>query len=142
MKRILTIILFILSMSYLNANSDINDIKILIKQNGEYIKQNAKYIQQNAEYIKQNAKLIQQNGTKISILESNAQRDKEQMSFIQNLIFIILAGVFGLPIYFNNKQKEEDRIVRDKVRDIITALKELAQDDPKIRRSLDVAGLL
>jgi len=131
-KLFLLVVLFCVALS---ANNDMNDIKILIKQNAEFIKQNAEYIKQNAEYIKQN-------GTKITILQENVKNTKEQFAFMQNLIFMILAGVFGLPIYFNNKQREEERIIRDKVKDIIVALKELAQDDPKIKRSLEVSGIL
>ena len=130
MKKIVIIMIILGNLGSLFGGTEVEllkDIKILIEQNGKKIEQNGKKIELNSR--------------KIDILEANNVYFKEKFNFLQNLIFIILAGVFGIPMYFDNKRQKEDLATKDKVKDIITALKELAQDDPKIRRSLDVAGI-
>ena len=125
-------IIFILVISITAIFASTVDIKldkmiILIEQNGKKIEQNGKKIEQNGKKIEQNSKKIEQVDTKIN------QVDK-RLDFMQNIFYIILAGVFGVPLYMNREN--------NKTRDIIVALRELAQDDPKVKRSLKVAGIL
>ncbi len=137
----LIIILFIIlfGFSSLSANTNtlamFEELKVLIKQNGEKIEQNGKRIEQNGEKIEQNGKRIEQNS---ATLEQIGKR----LDFMQNLIYVILGAVIGLPLYLDARRERHNRDVQDKVKDIIVALRELAQDDPKVSRSLKVAGII
>ena len=134
MSNKLTIIVYIIffSMSSLSANADTNsmlkELKTLIEQNGEKIEQNGEKIEQNGKKIEQNSIIIEQIG--------------KRLDFMQNLIYIILAAVIGLPLYLDAKREKHNRDMNDKVKAIIVALRELAQDDPKVSRSLKVAGII
>ena len=117
--------LFIITIffSYANANTQeelLVSIKLLIEQNGEQIKQNSAYI-----------KTMQ-----------------SQISFMQTLLTIILGGVIVSPLVIMYFQRKDDEYAKKEIknsievtRNIVTALKELSEDDPKIQRSLRVAGI-
>ncbi len=85
--------------------------------------------------IEQNAIKIEQNAIKLD------QFDK-RFDFMQNLIYIILVSAIGITIYLDRKKEKYSRASEDKIKEIIFALKKLAQDDPKISKSLKVAGVI
>ena len=61
-----------------------------------------------------------------------------------NILYILMGLVFASPfiaIYLRDKREKDYLETKEKVREIITVFKELAQDDPKIQRSIDIAGL-
>jgi hypothetical protein len=124
-KLIIIICLIFFSFNSLSANTDtqamFKELKILIEQNGKKIEQNGKKIEQNFIMIEQLSK---------------------RLDFMQNLIYIILGAVLGIPLYLDARRERHNRDVQDKVKDIIVALRELAQDDPKVSRSLKVAGII
>ena len=138
MKKILLI--FILISSVVCANDQtklLQEIKILIEQN-------TKMIEQNGKKIEQNGKKIEQNGKKIEQLDSRLDNVEQRLDFMQNIIYIVLAAVLGAPFYFESKRAREDKNyykTDEKIKAIITALRELSQDDPKVKRSLDIVGL-
>ena len=126
--KLFIIICLLFSFSFANENTELlRELKNLVEQNGKKIEQNGIKIEQNAEKIDQNAKKIEQVDAKIDYMD-------KRLDFMQNIFYIILAGVFGVPLYMNREN--------NRTRDIIVALRELAQDDPKVQRSLKVAGLI
>jgi len=126
--KLFIIICLLFSFSFANENTELlRELKNLVEQNGKKIEQNGIKIEQNAEKIDQNAKKIEQVDAKIDYMD-------KRFDFMQNIFYIILAGVFGVPLYMNREN--------NRTRDIIVALRELAQDDPKVQRSLKVAGLI
>ena len=134
MKKLLILFgMVLLLSSNIMANTSeelLKDIKILIEQNGKK--------------IEQNGRKIEQNGKIIAILDSKVVNIEHRLDFMQNIIYIILAAILGVPMYFEAKRTREDRAIYksdEKIRAIITALRELSQDDPKIKRSLDIVGL-
>jgi hypothetical protein len=138
MKYII-ITFFLCSTLSLQANDRLlEEIKVLIEQNKIAIEQNGEKIEQNGKKIEQTSQLIEQN--RLHIVQVN-----KQLEFMQNLIYIILGAVFGLPLYLDAKRQREEKEERkaySKLKDVIFALRELAQDDPKVERSLKVAGIL
>jgi hypothetical protein len=123
--KLIIICLIFFSFNSLLANENtqtmFKELKILIEQNGKKIEQNGKKIEQNFIMIEQLSK---------------------RLDFMQNLIYIILGAVLGIPLYLDARRERHNRDVQDKVKDIIVALRELAQDDPKVSRSLKVAGII
>ena len=134
MKKIL-IMLFLLiqAVGFASTVEDsilLKEIKVLIQQNGEKIEQNGKKIEQNSK--------------KIDLVDSRINNVEKRLDFMQNIIYIILAAVFGLPLYLDARKSREEQMIaktKEDLSGIMVVLRELAQDDPKVRRSLDVAGL-
>ena len=119
--KLFIIICLLFSFSFANENMELlRELKNLVEQNGKKIEQNGIKIEQNAEKIEQ--------------VDAKIDYMDKRLDFMQNIFYIILAGVFGIPLYMNREN--------NKTRDIIVALRELAQDDPKVQRSLKVAGLI
>ncbi|MEA2049985.1 MAG: hypothetical protein U9O56_04570 [Campylobacterota bacterium] len=126
MKKIFLIVVFISSIT--NANDiSLLDIKTLIVQNG---------------------KAIEQNGKKIELMEMKLELTKKEIDkrfdFLQNIVYLVLAAVFGVPLYLDSRRSKNDEELakaKDKIKEITLVLKELAQDDPKIKRSIDMVGL-
>ena len=134
MKKIL-LMLFVLiqTVGFASTVEDsilLKEIKVLIQQNGEKIEQNGKKIEQNSK--------------KIDLVDSRINNVEKRLDFMQNIIYIILAAVFGLPLYLDARKSREEQMIaktKEDLSGIMVVLRELAQDDPKVRRSLDVAGL-
>ena len=103
-------------------------------ENSELLRELKNLVEQNGKKIEQNARKIEQVDAKINLVDKRIEQVNERLDFMHNIFYIILAGVFGVPLYMNRENNRS--------RDIIVALRELAQDDPKVQRSLRVAGLI
>ena len=136
MLKIVLLVSVLFSFSFANVQEELlRDIKILIEQNG-------KKIEQNGKRIEQNGKRIEQNSADIKTMQA-------QVSYTQTLLSIVLAGVIAAPFFTIYLQRKDDKYIEkeirqnsEKVSKLVTALKELSEDDPKIQRSLRVAGLI
>ncbi len=135
MIKTLLVITIFFSPIYASSQEELlQGIKKLIEQNGEKIEQNGKKIEQNG-------KKIEQNSADIKTMQS-------QVSFIQTLLSIVLAGVIASPFFVIYLQRSDDKYTEketrknsEAIKNLLTALKELSEDDPKIQRSLRVAGI-
>ncbi|MEA1955651.1 MAG: hypothetical protein U9N02_04055 [Campylobacterota bacterium] len=142
MKFIIYICL-LFNLSFANENSELlRELKILIEQNGKKIEQNGQKIEQNGQKIEQNGQKIEQNSADIKTMQS-------QVSFIQTLLSIVLGGVIASPFFVIYLQRQNDKYAQKEIKQnseittkLLVALKELSEDDPKIQRSLRVAGLI
>ena len=77
-------------------------------------------------------------------MDKRFEQVDKRFDTVFNILYILMGLVFASPfiaIYLRDKKEAEDRKIFDQVRGLMVALRELAQDDPKVRRSLDVAGL-
>ena len=125
----------------LNCFALSEDSKVILTQMDKRFEQINKKIDLMNEKIDQNTKLIRQNGGHVIRIDATVAQIEKHYDFLQNLVFVILAGVFGVPMYYEGKRSREDSKTKDSVKDILVALREQAQDDPKVKRSLDVAGI-
>ncbi|MBL0707760.1 MAG: hypothetical protein JJW00_01785 [Sulfurimonas sp.] len=90
----------------------------------------------NNELLKEIKVLIEQNALKIETMS-------KRFDSTQNLIvYIIIATIIGLALYIGKRKPIEDKEAQIKIKEIIFALRELAENDPKIHKSLKIAGLL
>jgi len=129
MYKIVLIITVLFTFSFGNVQDELlKDIKVLIEQNGKKIEQNGKKIDQNSADIK---------------------TMQAQVSYAQTLLSIVLGGVIAIPFFTIYLQRKDDKFLEketrensEKVSKLLTALKELSEDDPKIQRSLRVAGIV
>lgn len=133
MRKIVMILFF--TYNILSANTTtLSDIKVLIEQNGKKIEQNGKKI----ELMELNLELTKKE------LDRRFSQVDERLDFMQNIMYLIIAAVLGVPLYLDsrrNRNDEELSKAKDKIKEITLVLKELAQDDPKIKRFIDIVGL-
>ena len=142
MFKILLTITIALSFIHANISEELlKDIKLLIEQNGQKIEQNGQKIEQNAQLIKQNGQKIEQNSSDIKTIQS-------QISFIQVLLSIVLGGVIAAPFFVIYLQRKDDKYLEKETRKnsniiqgLLTTLRVLSENDPKIQSSLKIAGL-
>jgi hypothetical protein len=135
MFKILLTITIALSFIHANISEELlKDIKLLIEQNGQKI-------EQNAQLIKQNGQKIEQNSSDIKTIQS-------QISFIQVLLSIVLGGVIAAPFFVIYLQRKDDKYLEKETRKnsniiqgLLTTLRVLSENDPKIQSSLKIAGL-
>ena len=128
MKKILLILLFITSL----VKAD-NSEQILAEIKQLRIDMNKRFEQVDKRFESM------QSG-----MDKRFEQVDKRLDFMQNILFALMGLIFASPfiaIYLRDKREEKDRILLDQVRGLMVALRELAQDDPKVRRSLDVAGL-
>jgi len=133
MGRILLILFF--TYNFISANTTtLSDIKVLIEQNGKKIEQNGKKI----ELMELNLELTKKE------LDRRFSQVDSRLDFMQNIMYLIIATVLGVPLYIDSRRNGHDEELsktKDKIKEITLVLKELAQDDPKIKRSIDLVGL-
>ena len=136
------ILCFFITFSFASQDQLLQEIKNLIEQNGKKIEQNGKQIEQNGKKIEQNGKKIEQNSTDIKIMQS-------QVSYTQTLLSNLIGGVITILFFTIYLQRKGDKYLEQETRQnsisvnkLLMALKELSEDDPKIQRSLRVAGIL
>ncbi|MBL0708322.1 MAG: hypothetical protein JJW00_04675 [Sulfurimonas sp.] len=150
MKRIIFLIVMAYSLTFANTQEDLlEEIKILVEQNGQKIEQNGQKIEQNGMKIEQNGQKIEQNGQKIANNSADIKTMQKQVSYVQTLLSIVIAGVISIPFFTIYLQRRDDKHVEretkensDKISKLLMALKELSEDDPKVKRSLRVAGIV
>ena len=135
MKKILLILLILSSL----VNAD-NSEQILVEIKQLRIDMNKRFEQVD--------KRFEQVDKRFELMQSNMDKRFDQVDkrfdTVFNILYILMGLVFASPfiaIYLKDRRDEKDRILIDQIRGVVVALRELAQDDPKVRRSLDVAGL-
>jgi beta-lactamase regulating signal transducer with metallopeptidase domain len=136
MLKVLLLSISLFSFTFATVQEDLlQDIKLLIEQNGKKIEQNGKKIEQNGKRIEQNA--------------ANIKTMQAQVSYVQTLLSIVLGGVIAIPFFTIYLQRKDDKYIEKETRQnsemvskLFIALKELSEDDPKIQRSLRVAGII
>ena len=135
MKKVLLILLFLTSL----VKAD-NSEQILAE-----IKQLRIDMDKRFEQVDKRFELMQSNIDKrFEQVDKRFEQVDKRFDTVFNILYILMGLVFASPfiaIYLRDKKEAEDRKIFDQVRGLMVALRELAQDDPKVRRSLDVAGL-
>ena len=72
------------------------------------------------------------------------QMDK-RIDFLQSILYIVLGASIGAPFvaeYLARRKDKEFQEEHERVTKIIFALKDIAKDNPKIKESLQTAGIL
>lgn len=119
MKKLLLTILFIFTTN-LFANENLatkDDIKIILEQMDKRFEQ----------------------------IDRRFEQTDKRIDFMQNILYLVLGASIGSPFvaeYLSRRKDKEFQEEHDRVSKIIFALKNIAKDDPKIKESLQVAGIL
>ena len=136
MKYLLFIFLFSIFSFGEPATKD--DIKLLI----ELIKNNQEQMNKRFEQVD---KRFEQVDKRFEQMDKRFEQVDKRFDFIQSLIYMLMGLVFASPfiaIYLKSKEDSKIREVIDSVKNIISTLRELAQDDDKIRKALKSSNLI
>jgi hypothetical protein len=73
-------------------------------------------------------------------VDKHFEQVEKRLDFLQNLVLAIIAVVIATP-FIARKMDERDSAKIEKIERLVIVLRELAQDDPKIDKSMKIAGL-
>ena len=137
---------FFIVFSSINCFATTDDTKIILKQIDKRFEQ----VDKQFELMKHNIdkrfeqvdKRFEQVNKQFELMKHNIDKRFEYMN---NILYGIMLMIFSSPfiaLYLRDKREAEDRKNFDAIKGIIFTLRELAQDDEKIARSLRAASLL
>jgi len=89
--------------------------------------------------------ILQQIDKRFNQIDKRFEQANKQFDITLKILYILMGLVFASPfiaIYLKNKQDAEYRQNIETIKGILFALRELAQDNDKIARSLKAAGLM
>ena len=127
MKAVFAFLAFLFFASNLFANNEPatkDDIKLLIGQMDKRFEQMDKRFEQ---------------------IDKRFEQVDKRLDFMQSLIYALMGLVFASPfiaIYLRDKKEAEDRKITDNMKGVLFVLREMAQNDEKLSKSLKAAGLL
>lgn len=127
MKAVFAFLAFLFFASNVFANNEPatkDDIKLLIGQMDKRFEQMDKRFEQ---------------------IDKRFEQVDKRLDFMQSLIYALMGLVFALPfiaIYLRDKKEAEDRKITDNMKGVLFVLREMAQNDEKLSKSLKAAGLL
>ena len=127
MKAVFAFLAFLFFASNVFANNEPatkDDIKLLIGQMDKRFEQMDKRFEQ---------------------IDKRFEQVDKRLDFMQSLIYALMGLVFASPfiaIYLRDKKEAEDRKITDNRKGVLFVLREMAQNDEKLSKSLKAAGLL
>ena len=89
--------------------------------------------------------ILKQMDKRFEQIDKRFEQVDKRFETVFTVLYILMGLVFASPfiaIYLRDKKEQDYLKTKEQVKELVTAFKELAQDDPKIRRSLNVAGIL
>ena len=137
MKKIVIMLLFTF-LSLFAKGSDVatkDDIKMLIHTMDKRFEQ----VDKRFEQIDKRLELMQRE------MNRRFEQVDKRLDFMQNILYALMGLIFASPfvaIYLKDKKEEELNKKYELLKDVVFALKELAQNDEKVAKALKVAGLL
>ncbi len=134
MKAVFAFLAFLFFASNVFANNEPatkDDIKLLIGQMDKRFEQMDKRFEQMDKRFEQ--------------IDKRFEQVDKRLDFMQSLIYALMGLVFASPfiaIYLRDKKEAEDRKITDNMKGVLFVLREMAQNDEKLSKSLKAAGLL
>ena len=95
--------------------------------------------------IGQMDKRFEQMDKRFEQIDKRFEQVDKRLDFMQSLIYALMGLVFASPfiaIYLRDKKEAEDRKITDNMKGVLFVLREMAQNDEKLSKSLKAAGLL
>ena len=90
-------------------------------------------------------KRFEQMDKRFEQIDKRFEQVDKRLDFMQSLIYALMGLVFASPfiaIYLRDKKEAEDRKITDNMKGVLFVLREMAQNDEKLSKSLKAAGLL
>jgi chaperonin cofactor prefoldin len=95
--------------------------------------------------IEQMDKRFEQVDKRFEQIDRRFEQTDKRIDFMQNILYLVLGASIGSPFvaeYLSRRKDKEFQEEHERVSKIIFALKNIAKDDPKIKESLQIAGIL
>jgi len=89
--------------------------------------------------------IIEQMDKRFEQVDKRFEQIDKRIEFLQSVLYIILGASIGSPFvaeYFARRKDKEFQEEHERVTKIIFALRDIAKDNPKIKESLQTAGIL
>jgi predicted PurR-regulated permease PerM len=153
-KKIFFIFLFSLS---LQANSEIALILKEIKNLREDMNNRFEQVDKRLDMMQHNMdkrfdmmqhnmdKRFEQVDKRLEQVDKRFEQVDKHIKTVFNILYILMGLIFASPfiaIYLRDKKEAEDRQSSETIKSILFALRELAQNDEKVAKSLKMASLL
>jgi tetrahydromethanopterin S-methyltransferase subunit G len=146
--KIIFISLFLI-LNSLNCFAISEDTKVILGQMDkrfEQINKRFEQIDKRFEQIDKRLDLMQHNMDKrFDQVDKRFEETNRRFETVFNILYILMGLIFASPfiaIYLRDKKDLEDKKNFDIVKGMLYTLRELAQDDEKIAKSLRAASLL
>lgn len=103
-------------------------------------------ILQEIKSIKEDIKILREDMNKrFEQVDKRFEQVDKRLDFMQNLLYALMGLIFAFPfvvIYLRDKKEAEEKKIFDSVKGMLFVLREMAQNDEKLSKSLKAAGLL
>ena len=143
MKKIFILIFILQSIIFANDTdkilNEIKQLRIDMNKRFEQVDKRFEMMQHNMD------KRFDQVDKRLEQVDKRFEQVDKRFETIFNILYILMGLVFASPfiaIYLRDKKDAEDKKNFDTVKGILYTLRELAQDDEKVARSLRAASLL
>jgi len=143
MKNILLIVLL---FSFLSTHSYAMDNSEMILQEIKQLRIDMnKRFEEVDKRFEQVDKRLEQVDKRFEQVDKRFEQIDKRFDFMQNILYILMGLVFGSPfiaIYLRDKKEFEEKKNFENLKGILFVLREMAQDNEKIAKSLKAASLL
>jgi len=143
MKKLLIIFLLIQCTIFANSTDDIlreiKQLRIDMNKRFEQVDKRLDMMQHNMD------KRFEQVDKRFEQVDKRFEQVDKRFDTVFNILYILMGLIFASPfiaLHLRDKKEAEDRKVFDTIKGILFALRELAQTDEKMARSLKTASLL
>jgi len=135
MKKLLLVLILLTNFIYASNDTTIilNEIKQLREDMNKKFEQVDKRFEQVDKRFEQVDKRFEQ-------VDKHFEQVEKRLDFLQNLVLAIVAVVIATP-FITRKMDERDSRKLENIDKFLVVLRELAQDDPRIDKSMKIAGL-
>jgi tetrahydromethanopterin S-methyltransferase subunit G len=130
--------------SSINCFAISEDTQIILEQMNKRFEQIDKRFEQVNKRFEQVDKRFEQVDKRFEQIDKRFKQVDKRFETVFNILYILMGLVFASPfiaIYLRDKKEQDYLETKEKVKDLVTVLKELAQDDPRIKKSLSIVGL-
>ena len=139
-------VIFIMLLSIFAVNSyAVDNSEMILKEIKQLrIDMNKKFEQVDKRF-EQIDKRFEQVDKKFEQVDKRFEQVNKRFDFIQNILYMLMGLIFASPfiaIYLRDKREAEDKKNFENLKGIVFVLREMAQDNEKIERSLKAASLL
>jgi septal ring factor EnvC (AmiA/AmiB activator) len=118
----------------------------IILQEIKSIKEDIKDIKIDIKVLREDMnKRFEQVDKRFEQVDKRFEQVDKRLDFMQNILYVLMGLIFASPfiaIYLRDKKEAEERKLFDSLKGVIIVLREMADDNEKIKKSLKATGLL
>ena len=123
--------------AFLFCGTRSNSLKVIIWEGDGFTLMDKRFEQMDKRFEQMDKRFEQ--------IDKRFEQVDKRLDLMQSLIYALMGLVFASPfiaIYLRDKKEAEDRKITDNMKGVLFVLREMAQNDEKLSKSLKAAGLL